>query len=237
MLINTIKETIMENKKKCIIILIIIIMGIIISIINKTSDYKKSAKVYKNSDIVFTYDEKKITDDISSLLPYVNLNSDTVSAVNRTNMTLFYETNYLDSEYMLYDYYLNNNVLSLIVKLYYNDANDFVPSNIDFYNIDLDTNEVIMSEELKSKFNITDEEVKTKLLELIKEYYDYEVKQGYINNCDFDCYIEPISDNLINSGNFYVKDNHLYYYRYFSIDYNFAYDENNPFNLFNFMIK
>ena len=152
-------------------------------------------------------------------------------------MGKYYTENLIGEKYMDYEYYKNNNILSLIVKLYYLESNDYVPSNIYFYNIDINEGTLISNEELLSIYNISTEEVENELIEHIEEYYNYEVDNNYISGCDINCYKDRIGSNLLEDISYYVKDNNIYAYKYFLIDRNLAYDENKPFDLFRFKIS
>jgi len=230
---ENIKENIKNNKIKVFVILIVLVFAIIMILINKNKDENK---VYNDKDYIYVSEIIDIG-GIKSKLPHINLYGEEIDLINKDITTKYYTENLIGEKYMDYEYYKNANILSLIVKLYYLESNDFVPASIYFYNIDKNTGKILSNEELLNIYNVSELEIKNILLESIKEYYDYEIKMNYISNCDFNCYKEGIGSDILDNTSFYVKDNYLYAYKYFPIDRNLAYDDNAPFELFRFKIK
>lgn len=90
------------------------------------------------------------------------------------------------------------------------------------YNIDLDTGEELTNEELASRFNLTLEDIYSKIEERLQKYYNEELEQGYIDpyECNISCYksfYRNISD-IKNNYTLYVKNNKLYIYISFDDD-------------------
>lgn len=233
-LINDIKEVISENKKRSIIIIIMLVFLLLLVLWPKESGKNK---VYKNSSYVITYETTKI-DDITSKMPYINLKGEDIESTNSLLMQKYYECEALNDRYIEYEYYANDNILSLIVKIYKLE-DDFIPSEMYFYNFNIENGKALTNIDLKRKFGVNDTFIKERLITLTKKYYDYEVTKGYIDKkvCDFDCYQEFFGEDYFSSLEYYVKNNSLYTYFYFDVDNNFAYDSSKPFDIFRFKIK
>ena len=230
MFISNFKEQIIENKKKIIILLIILVLLILFLFLKKEETVDK---VYKDSDIIFTDEQTK--GDYVSYLPYINLDSDEILEANKAIINIYYDTINSNDYYMVYDYYINDDIVSLIIKIYNKYIDGDMPENIYFYNIDMNRKILIDDFKLKNRFNVTNDDIQSRLKELLKEYYDYEINKKYINNCDFNCYLQNVGD--LNLAEYYVRDNNLYAYLFFTTDSSFIYDEDKPFELFNFKIK
>ena len=232
-MIQNLKETILENKKKSIIIIIILLILLLLILWPKEDDKNK---IYTASRYVITYESTKI-DKAVSKLPYINLKGEDINIVNNAIMIKYYECEELEDRYMDYEYYSSDKVLSLIVKVYLLE-DDFIPSEIEFYNFDMNGKR-LTNNDLKELYNVDDTLVEEKLNTQVKKYYNYEVQKGYINKntCDYNCYIKAYPSDYLNTLEYYVKNNSLYTYFYFNIDSNFAYDSNKPFDIFRFKIK
>lgn len=228
MMIQNLKETILENKKKSIIIILLLIFLIILILWPKENN--------TNNKYITTYETTKIN-EATSKMPYINLKSEDVDIVNEAVMVKYYVCEELQDRYMDYEYYINDNVLSLIVKIYLLE-DDFMPSEIEFYNFDL-SGKRLTNNDLKKLYNVDNTFIEERLNTLTKKYYDYEVQKGYIDKtvCNYNCYIENYPSDYLNTLEYYVKNNNLYVYFYFDIDSDFAYDSNKPFNIFRFKIK
>lgn len=226
-------DTIKEEKKTVIAIFIILAITIVIVFVLNAFDEKN--KILNNKDYVFT-EETVMIDNLESSLPYLNLLGDDSQNVSEEIYKRFYELETNENGFMYYEYYKNKNVLSLIVKVRLLGSDSNIPDESYYYNFDIKNKKLLDSSELLELFNITPDEVYDKMLSQVKEYYDYELEKGYISDCDFDCYKMALETDVLKTNNYYVKDGSLFVNREFYIDYNFAYDENNPFDLFNFKI-
>lgn len=232
-IIDNLKEYIKVNKIKVLIALFILLFAVIIIIINNNKDENK---VYDNRNYIYTSETKDIG-GIESKLPSINLYGEDIEDINKEIMTEYYTINLIGEKYMTYEYYKNSNILSLIVKIYYLESNDFVPENIDFYNIDINSGKLLTDDQLFDMYNLSKSEIENRLLERIEEYYNYEIKNDYVTSCDFNCYKGVLGNNILENAGYYVKDNSIFVYKYFPIDRNFAYDDNKPFELFRFKIN
>lgn len=225
-----------ENKKKLFILGGLIIVVVVIMI---WMNIKDKPKVYTSDDYVFTKESYVHNSGVKSVLPYINIKGNSASEINNILLKKYYEIITIDEEIMMYDYFVSGNVLSLIVKFYYNDVLDSVTSDILIYNLDIKTGEIIYNDSLFSMFDISSEEANDIILDKIRDYYNYEIDKEYISKfCDFDCYLSmvnaiPIMDNI----NFYVKNDTLFAYKPLLLDSEFYYDESSEFDLFNYEIK
>lgn len=226
-IVNQMFQTIKEKKTQSIVILGLLVLTIIIIIfLNMNSLNNDKNKLYPNNDYIFTYNDSQLKNS-DFVMPYINLIGEDIYNINQDIKALYYENDILKEGYLNYKYYINDDIISLIIEKYLYSVNDF-PSNVYFYNFSISNKKALSDNELKNIYNITDDEIENKVLSQIKEYYDYEIKKGYITSetCDFDCYKKGLDDNI----NFYVKEKSLYAYKLFSTDYMFGYDSEKPFN-------
>lgn len=230
-------DFVMENKKKLLIVLLlIIVMGIVSFFINKNTD----KKVYFSDSYVYSKEIYKHDDDLVSKLPYINIKGKEISDINTSLIKKYYEVITVDKNFINYNYYINDDILSLIVKVHSKNSPNSYPSEVLIYNVDIQNGVVLDDDELLDMFNVNSDDISEIIRDEIKEYYDYEIKKGYItsNICDFECYLNgsnslPILDNC----SYYVKDGYLFAYKQISLNSDFFYDINSGFNLFNFKIK
>lgn len=228
-----IKEYIRENKK---ILLIILVIGIVLGIISIYMNNKNNKKIYSSDDYVFTKDIYEYNDYSVSELPYINIKGDKIREINNDLINQYYEIVEFKEKMMKYDYYINDNILSLIIKIYYLESPDSFPTLL-IYNIDIDNGNILNNREVLSIFGISSSDVDENIRNEIKEYYNYELGQNYIDSsCNFDCYLSTTNSLPIDEYNLYVMDNTLYAYKKISLDKNFYYDSNSGFNLFHFKI-
>lgn len=226
-IITQIFQIIKEKKTQSIIILGLLILTIIIIIfLNMNLLNNNKNKLYPNNDYIFTYNDNQLKNK-DSILPFINLTGDDAIKANKNIKSLYYENDILKEGYLNYKYYINDDIISLIIEKYLYSVNDS-PSNTYFYNFSISNKKLLSNNELKNIYNITDDEIENKIISQIKKYYDYELKKQYINSseCNFECYKNGLDDNI----EFYVKDKVLYAYIIFSTDYMFAYDTEKPFS-------
>lgn len=120
---------------------------------NKTSTVKP---LDKTQDIVYTLPNKPY--------PIINLNSSDVNSIN-----IDIEQNYIEPNepYVFgseYDYYLNNEILSLVISNHFDSA----VNTYDVYNININTGKVVSNEEILKSKNISEKTFLSKL----PEYYE-----------------------------------------------------------------
>lgn len=225
-----------ENKKKLLIILLI---AIVLAFVYININNQRKVKIYLSESYVYTKESNSSDIGSGSSLPYINIKGGEVSEINSNLVKKYYEITAIDKEVMKYEYFVNKNILSLIVKIYNKESVDSLPSEVIFYNIDIATGEIINDNELLSIFSISKDEVLEIIKNDLKDYYDYEISKKYIDSkCDFDCYLNDTrSLPLLDNCNYYVKDNYLMVYKRIMVDRDFFYDENSGYELFNFELK
>ena len=107
--------------------------------------------------------------------------------------------------------YVNNNILSLVIKCTYKNGSNPQRKIIQTYNYDVDNNKLVDINEVLAQKNLNKEELQTKIIDKIKKENE-EVKafaeQGYnvfVRNENDDMY------KIENTPNFFLgKDNYLY---------------------------
>ena len=225
-IINQIIQIIKEEKKQSMFILGLLVLTIIIIILLNIDALNDKNKLYPKYDYVFTLNDSNL-ENSDLIMPYINLIGDEINNVNHNIKTLYYENDILKEGYLNYKYYVNGDIISLIIEKYLYSVNDF-PSNTYFYNFSISNKKLLSNNELKKIYNINDVEIENKVLSQIKQYYDYEIEKGYITSeeCDFECYKKGLDSDI----DFYVKEKNLYAYKQFSTNYMFTYDTEKPFD-------
>ena len=231
---QVVKIFVKENIKIVIASSIIVLAVIILSIFMNS---RNNMKIYKSEPFVYTKKTHQHDDTFSSELPYININSSEIGEINDSLINDYYEIIEFGEKMMKYNYYLNDNILSLIVEKYYLDAPDSAPDVI-IYNVDIKEGIVLDDEQLLEKYDVSKYDVTEVISKKIKEYYDYEISNGYIDNsCDFDCYLSNTNSLPYDECDYYVKDNTLYAYKNLMLNSSFYYDSKLQFDFYNFKIK
>lgn len=229
-------EFIKLNKKKLLIVLIIVI---VLSIFSFFINKNEKNKIYMSDSYVYTKDSFEHEEGFVSNLPSINVKGDNISNINSELISRYYEIIAIDDMFMDYKYYKNDNLLSLIVNIYYKSSPNAYPYDVLIYNVDIDTGNVLSDEELFNIFNVDSDEISDTIYEELREYYNYEKKNGYfISECDFDCYLENLNAMpILENCKYFVKDNNLIAYKVVQLGNEFFYDVNSGFDLFKFKIK
>lgn len=225
-----------DNKKKILLFFLLIVILLIIYLCVKSND---EGKIFSSENYIYTAESFEHDNNLVSERPYINISGNKINDINKYLINKYYEVITLDEKNMVYDYYESNDILSLIVKTYYKESPDSYPSETYIYNVDLESKQVMSNSDILRKYSVTTSDVSQIITDEIKEYYNYEKRNGYINSeCDFNCYLSnthslPILDNC----SYYVRDGDLYAYKVIDLDSTFFYDINSGFYLFNFKIK
>jgi len=225
-----------ENKKKILLCALLIVAMLIIYSCVKNDDEEK---IYSSEDYIYTAESYEHEDYLISERPYINIAGDEINDINTHLINKYYEVITLNEKMMVYDYYTSSDVLSLIVKIYYREVPDSYPSETYIYNIDLNSKHLMSDTDILRKFSVTTSDVSQIITDEIKEYYNYEKRNGYINSeCDFNCYLSDTHSLPVLDGcSYYVRNGNLYAYKIIDLDSTFFYDMTSGFNLFNFKIK
>lgn len=185
------------------------------AVYSKNSEDYNRIKINKSQKLVYTVD-KKTSGVYYQYKPYLNVNGELGDIINNdinTFMSAFDEENIA----VAYEYDLNGNVLSLIIKV---QDHSYVESATVLYfrayNINLKNREILSNEKLLSMFDISNSDAEAKLDEKIKDYYDSLVEDYYIDSdeCSYSCFLDTREFNdENNSVEYFVKNGKLYAYK------------------------
>ena len=217
----------MKDKKKTIIILIIIaVIVIAIQVI-------LNIFTPKNKVLISTYVKTLTTDDINinipcdkqilkeNQIPYFRVSNTLYDSINKDILENSLLRVCYQNGYMSYDIALNDNILSLIVYISYETENELANIEYKTYNINTDTNQIITNQELLNKYNLTINQVNTKVLTELNKYYNYEKENDLVEqNITFSDYLNILEYKTVTLDNlslFIDKKNDLYIYKDFSL--------------------
>lgn len=152
---------------------------------------KKVLKKDESKEIVYTLYTGKSSDNMEVIVPEINIDSKYTERVNsdiRTIMLKDYKYNgangiICNSELcpmIKYKYYVNNNILSLVIYVDY--LTDPLNHNYYTYNIDIYTGEEITNKDLSKIKNIDINDFSTKLSNTFKEAYPFDKYYDGNNN-------------------------------------------------------
>ena len=217
----------MKDKKKTIIILIIIAVIVIATqiILNIFTP--------KNKVLISTYIKTLTPDDINinipcdkqilkeNQIPYFKVSNTLYDSINKDILENSLLRVCYQNGYMSYDIALNDNILSLIVYISYETENELANIEYKTYNINTDTNQIITNQELLNKYNLTINQVNTKVLTELNKYYNYEKENDLVEqNITFSDYLNILEYKTVTLDNlslFINKKNDLYIYKDFSL--------------------
>ena len=217
----------MKDKKKTIIILIIIAVIVIATqiILNILTP--------KNKVLISTYVKTLTPDDINinipcdkqilkeNQIPYFKVSNTLYDSINKDILENSLLRVCYQNGYMSYDIALNDNILSLIVYISYETENELANIEYKTYNINTDTNQIVTNQELLNKYNLTINQVNTKVLTELNKYYNYEKENELVDqNITFSDYLNILEYKTVTLNNlslFIDKKNDLYIYKDFSL--------------------
>ncbi len=205
-----------------IITMIVIIIGLFVGynlFRPKELNYKKYM-IDNSKDLVYTNIDKSYGDYVKNV-PYINLNTDAISALNE-EIELFV-ADYLDKAQCViyYDYDINDGViLSLMIRII-DYAEDNGPINyFKTINIDLKTLNEMEDIDMLTAFKVTEKDIQKKIEEKFKDYFWDLVIDNKIDSasCDFECFVGRRGFlGYMSDVNYYVKDKKLVVYKPFLI--------------------
>jgi hypothetical protein len=209
-----------DSTKKKIIIgggLALILILIVVFYIRKQYDNYNYIKVNKNNYIVYTSKSTK-TGIYSRNIPYLNLKTDNAKSINKDISSFLKE--YKDNKMctISYEYSINGEVLSLIIKVIDYDT-DFVPETyFRGYNYNLREDRILSDSEVLGLFN-TDESVVENIIETkLEGYYDEILDLEYYDEkeCDFECFLKYREiDDYLDNVVYYIDKGSLMAYKPF----------------------
>lgn len=146
--------------------------------------------------------ENDVTNDINKEI-YDTFAKTIINIVNNSNVRTAFNLDYV--------VYVNNNILSLVIRCKYKDGSNPQRNIIQTYNYDIDNNKLIDINEMLDYKNLNKEDVEKRVLDEIKEENSYMKTisaQGYnvyMRNEENDIY------KIENTPNFFLgKNNYLY---------------------------
>lgn len=157
--------------------------------LNNDSRTDKNLKEYVNQEYVFT----TTTKDKYTKCPYININSKEINKINEEIIYKYYSV--IENQYstMNYEYSINNNVLSLIIKIINKDSkDDYEKKEYISYSINIKEKQLISNNDLLEKYNLSQIEINNLVYNELKNAYEIESNEMYIEpqECDFNCYLK-----------------------------------------------
>ena len=234
------------DKKLFIVLIIMIILIIVLYFITKDNNNNNNILV---TNYVSNLETKDITMkidacDIDNVLkennvPYFKLENQIYKDINQDILTNFFlRTCYQDGQ-IDYDVSINNDILSLILTISYEEADDASYYEYKTYNLNLKNNTKITNEELLNKYNINIDTVNNIFISKLTDYYNYE-KNNSRSELSFNQFLQEIDYQKItlDNINLYIdKDNKLYFYKTYKVTQLMAFDENYPEVITKFKLK
>ena len=151
-------------------------------------------------------------------IPYINIKSEQVLQANAKIETLSKKYKELKRAIVTYDYQLNGDILSLIIKAISYETDYASETEFLSFNINLETKEIVTDEELLSIYGITTDYVEDKIKEQLKLYHSEIVKEKYytIQECNFNCFLTWRNiDDYLEGVAYYIDKGKLYAYKPF----------------------
>lgn len=157
-----------------------------------------SDKIYEDG-VIFKYEFN---------IPQININSNDVKQINKeildkyeTILANVYENQYIDfsAEALDYEYYINDDVLSLVLNVYTEGGPIF---GSEIYNVDIGTGEKVTNAGLIECMNITETEFENKLnnaIENLEMYTNKEIEEEFKEeqlNKTLELYKEEVLDEI-----------------------------------------
>lgn len=194
----------------------------LIKIVNK--DKVKSSNFVKQS-ASYTIPGTKI----SSYLPTVTIDGADTSSVNSEIKADYDEVVANGNSSFNYQYSVNNNYFSLVtITLLVDEETNYTYPVFKTYNFSLSTNRLVDGSELLAAFNKNEDDVSTTLESKLKEYYQGELDNYYLDKseCDYSCFLNRRKVDSYDDDNYlYVEDNTLKFFHGFMIFSNIGEEE------------
>lgn len=207
-----------DQKRNIIIIgtIAIIVFILTFAYISSNNNNYNYLKQNKGDYLVYTSYQQKIG-NYNQEIPYVNVESDIIDKVNE-DIDLF-TSKYKDKDKndISYEYNINGEILSLLVKISSYEG-DIPKVYFSSYNIDLKNRTLIGNKALLDLFNISSNEVSSKIETRFKKYYKDIVSDEYYteDECDYNCFLSYRGvDNYLDNVSYYINNGNLYAYKSF----------------------
>ena len=204
-----------------IIILLFVFLGCVFIMFNNKR-YKINPLILNNDyDVVYQVDD----------VPKINLAGEVFEKINDDIQNIF--DNNENGDRIEYEYDISEDTFSILLKRYIVSENkEFIEYN--YYNIDLINMKELELEDLLEKYEINYSDLSFFIRNKFLNYYADLLDAGYFKGteCDFNCFIANCNfQDFMEDNVYYIKNNHLYLYKFFNIynEYNyndfFSYDD------------
>ena len=205
-------EKLLNNKKTIILIAILLIAAILsYGIIKYNNHNYDNLKIDKSKNFVFTSSTKQ-SDNYTQERPFVNIKGYSIEIINK-DIDKFLDSFTEDNIEMKYEYDINGEVLSLVLKVEdHSLAESATITSFKSYNINIKTSELLENEKVLDLFNTTEENIEKIIKKETKEYYNNLVDNKIlsINECNYNCYIKDRNiDNYLDGIELYIRDGNL----------------------------
>ena len=203
---------ILNNKKTIILISIFLIIAIITyGIIKYNRNNYNNMKIDRSKNFVFTSSTKQ-SDNYIQERPFINLKGYSIEIINK-DIDKFLDTYTNDNIEMKYEYDINGEVLSLVLKVEdHSLAEQATITSFKSYNINIKTKELLSNEKVLDLFNTTTDNIEKTIKKETKEYYNNLVKTNNIsiNECNYKCFITNRDiNNYLDGIELYIRDGNL----------------------------
>ncbi len=146
------------------------------------SNLPSVSKVEQNQEIVYSKyekkDKKENSYDIEINIPFLNINNEIVNNINEEINTIFYnkvnsilsQNNDLETIYNVkYKAYINDNILSLVIRSTLKEGNNAQRLIIKTYNYNLSSNQILDINQVLDYRRLDNKKVQSKINDTIKE--------------------------------------------------------------------
>ena len=227
-----------KNKKKSILssyyfyiffILLVFLLVCLISIFGQNNKkYDISSLIANNSyDVVY----------LDGNVPVINLVGNAASEYNNDIQTTYSCND--NGDRFEYEYDVSEDTFSLLLKRY------IIVDNKEFiqyysYIINLNTMEKMTYDDLLDKFEIKNDDLAFFIRNKFFNYYMDLLDANYFkgDECDFECFIMNCNfQDFMEDNVYYIKNNHLYLYKFFNIYTKYNYNDFFSYDSFVFEVK
>ncbi len=167
-----------------ILLIIFIIFYVIVKSYYSNYNYLKEDK---KEYLVYTrYNQNNIE------VPYINVKSNNIQSINNEIVNYCNKYSHIENIQISYEYDISGKYLSLIINILNEDAEYGPEVNFKTYIIDLKSKKIIKDKELLEMFNVSLDTVSEKIKGQLEEYYNDEVKEGYLEKeeCNYECFLK-----------------------------------------------
>lgn len=212
----------LKNKKDqnkfillCVFLAVAIVFLIYYGVKNINSNGYDYLKENKSKKLVYTK-QKLESGNYYQYVPYLNIDDDLGTLVNN-NIDEYINSFEHNNTSITYEYNVSGKVLSLIIKVEdHSIASSSALLYFNSYNINLEKEELLSSDQIIKYFDTTEEEVETVLNSQIEEYYYELVEDNIVNErtCNYNCFLKSRNyTNNIDDVAYYIKEGKLIAYK------------------------